>query len=314
MSRTAKELCALLITKQLKELNEDESDVVVDYLEDIGIEVDIDTSDNTLCRSLLDRVMQDELGRSVPISAYANQIVTTLKNMEYTKTLEKERRDTERKRKNIQKLLEKEHTELSGCVVGNIGIPKGLFVFIVDPDLGIQRDSDGNMIYTAVVSVSPSLYEQIFLNVNNPVLELITSTGNRGYVKLGEPTLLPTDSNQIYISPLVSRLLKLDGEPNKSGFIRLCIKMPTISKINFTFYGNKNQLDSNLEYFINKLPDTINAFSSLSLGMELILLKSDGETLTVRVDGLLGENGNPIFSGLIPVGLTDLPFEISPDI
>ena len=312
MTRGAKELCAILITKQLQELNEEETDIVVDYLEDIGIEVDIDMDDKFLCRSLLEKAMQDELGRPVPISAYANKIIAVSGEKEKEKAHERQRREIERKRKSTQKLLEKKDQKLPGCVTGNIGIPKGLLNFVVDPDLGIQRDSEGNMIYTAVASVSPEIYQQIFLSVSNPVLELVTSKGNRGYARLGEP--IPMESNQVYITPLVSRLLKLDEEPGKSGFVRLCVAMPTIYKIDFTFYGNKTDLDTNIEYLINKLPDTINAFSSLSLGMELIVIKADGETLIVRIDGLSGEDGKPIFSGLIPVGLTDIPFEITPDI
>ena len=37
MSKNAKELCAMLITRSLKDLNEDEEEIVVDYLEKLRI-------------------------------------------------------------------------------------------------------------------------------------------------------------------------------------------------------------------------------------------------------------------------------------
>ena len=49
--------------------------------------------------------MHDELGRTVPISAYANQLITVSREKEEEKSLEKQRRETERKRKNVQKTL-----------------------------------------------------------------------------------------------------------------------------------------------------------------------------------------------------------------
>lgn len=61
--RSAKELCALLITRGLKELNEEEEEVVVDYLEDIGVEVDLDAKPRDLCVALLEKVMTKDLGK-----------------------------------------------------------------------------------------------------------------------------------------------------------------------------------------------------------------------------------------------------------
>jgi hypothetical protein len=73
--KSAKELCALLITRALKDLGEEEEEVVVDYLESIGVEVDLDMKPRDMCIALLEKTMVKELGKKVPMTAYANSLI-----------------------------------------------------------------------------------------------------------------------------------------------------------------------------------------------------------------------------------------------
>lgn len=54
MSKSAKELCAMLITRALKDLNEDEEEIVVDYLEKIGVKTKLTMKPRELCTLLLE--------------------------------------------------------------------------------------------------------------------------------------------------------------------------------------------------------------------------------------------------------------------
>ena len=309
MSKSAKELCSMLITRKLQELDEEEEDVVVNFLEDLGIEVELDTDNKTLCKLLLEKTMLEEIGKMVPLSAYANQILEKEVKVSEQKEKEKKLRQIKRKRENTKIKLEQQHNNLPGCVSDdNIISTKGLYDFVIDDQLGIKKLSDGDVIYTLVVSVSPELYKNIFLNVTNPILELTSAAGNRVYVRLTEPQNIA--DKYILINPLVAKMLGLGD--NKAGFVKVCINMPQITKIGFTYYGTQSELDENLPYLINRLPDIINSFSSLRLGLELDLSKN-GKNIIVRVDKLEGENGIPIFAGILPLGVTDIPFDIDPD-
>ena len=73
--KSAKELCALLITRALKDLGEEEEEVVVDYLESIGVDVDLDMKPRDMCVALLEKTMVKELGKKVPLTAYANSLI-----------------------------------------------------------------------------------------------------------------------------------------------------------------------------------------------------------------------------------------------
>jgi len=300
----------MLITKQLKELNEDEEEIIVDYLEDLGIEIDLDMDEKTMCKLLLDKVMEEEIGKKVPMTAFANMILQKEEQKIQEKESMKRKRALERKRKNIQKSLQSQYKEFPGCVDTTDLIPKISFTFIIDPDLGVQKTGEGDMTYTSSVGLNSDLYREIFLNISNPVIELTTLKGEKAYARLTEPLDIPKD--EIYINPLVARLLNIE-KINVKGFIRLCNKMPYIDHVNFTYYGNQEELANNLQYLIKKLPFVINAFSSLSLGMELVVMKN-GKSLIVRVDELKDDQGKPIFAGLIPTGDVNIPFDIIPDV
>ena len=88
--------------------------------------------------------------------------------------------------------------------------------------------------------------------------------------------------------------------------------MPTITGINFVYYGTQADLDNILSDLIPVLQKTVSAFSVLRLGM-LIKTEVNNIEVYVRINGM-EQNGTPIFAGKIPPGLTEIPFEITPDL
>lgn len=307
---SAKELCAMLITRSLKDLNDDEENIVVDYLEQIGIEVDLDTKPREMCQKLLEKTMEKELGKKIPITAYANNILSKEKEVMESKKQEREQRTVNDQRKKDEKALESMNKELPGCIrsTGNL-LSKNLYSLVVDPDLGIVKLKDGTSQYIAAVGVSNKLYNDIFTQLHEPILELTTSKGNRGYARIVGVHDGPNDL--ISVSPLISYILK-SGEKD-GAFISFCSSIPKISKIKFTYYGNKLDLNNILPNLMEKLPEVINAFSYLSLGMILQVVINNKEQ-HIRVDGIYDENDRPIFAGLIPFIESDLPFEIEADL
>jgi hypothetical protein len=307
MKRSAKELCAMLLKRSLKELNEEE--IVVDYLEDLGIEVDLDTEQKDLCHMLLEKTMMKEKKKKIPMSPYINEILEKEKSETDVKEKKRMEREIERKRLKGQKALEEQSRVLPGCSLTEKEIlPKGFYDLIVNPEIGIVKLNDGSEQYTAVVSVSNSLYNKIFLNIENPVLEIVTIKGEKIYAKLTEPH--NEDTNLVFISPLVSLLLNINER--EKAVLKLCKSLPEISKINFTYYGSKDELNKNLSQIIQKLPSVINAFSYLSLGL-ILVTDINGKQIQVRVDGLSDNKNKPIFAGLVPFGETDLPFDVEAD-
>ena len=308
--RSAKELCSMLITRSLKDLNEDEEDIVIDYLEDIGIEVNLDMKPRDMCVALLEKTMKKDLGKQVPLTAYANNVLGKSKSESDEKLKIKEKQFIESKRIKDRKILEDKSKTLPGCIVSDKDIlSKQLYDLKVDPTLGIVKLEDGTSQYTASVSLSDDLYNKIFLSHENPILEINTSKGYKAYSRIVEAH--SGSSNLVLISPLVAAILdikNIDG-----GFLRLCMYLPEISKVGFTFYGNKQELEDVLPLLINKLPSVINAFSYLSLSM-VLNTNINGKNVEVRVDKLEDQDETPIFAGTIPFGEKDLPFEIQPDI
>ena len=322
--KSAKELCALLITRALKDLGEEEEEVVVDYLESIGVDVDLDMKPRDMCVALLEKTMVKELGKKVPLTAYANSLIkpnqssgSPSRGAKEVKFQDQEAARLEKKReeRNLAKLrLEKQATSLPGCVFAGSGVvAKTLYDFEVDPELGIVRLDDGSSQYTAAIAVSQRLYDAIFSEYENPVIEIVTARGNRGYSRIGAPH--SGRDNLVLVSPLIAALLNFKGK--EGGFLKLCISLPEIKKIDFTFYGSQRELDDNMKVIIEKVPNLINAFSYLSLGMVLTVdLAAEGspsKEIQIRVDALYDEDERPLFAGIIPFGLGDLPFDIKPD-
>ena len=311
--KSAKELCALLITRALKDLGEEEEEVVVDYLESIGVDVDLDMKPRDMCVALLEKTMVKELGKKVPLTAYANSLIKPKEVV--VRDQEVARLEKKREERNLAKLkLEKQANSLPGCVfAGNNMIKKTLYDFEVDPELGIVTLDDGSSQYTAAIAVSQRLYDAIFSEYENPVVEMVTARGNRGYSRITAPH--SGRDNLVLVSPLVAGLLGFRGK--EGGFLKLCISLPEIKKIDFTFYGGDKELNENLKVIIEKVPNLINAFSYLSLGMVLTLdLAAEGspaKEIQIRVDRLEDEDERPLFAGIIPFGLGDLPFDIKPD-
>jgi len=205
--RNAKELCAMLITRSLQDLNEDEEEIVVDYLENIGIETNLDMKPKELCYTLLDKIKD----KKIPLTAYANSILSKEENIKF----EREEKALDRQRLKTQKNLE--NTKLPGCIPddGDI-LSKGLYDLKVDPSLGIIQLNDGTAHYSSVISLSNDLYQKIFLRHENPILEIINSKGYKTYSRIGEPHNGP--SNLILLK---GGSLRLTKEMSKLSFFNL---------------------------------------------------------------------------------------------
>lgn len=307
---SAKQLCAMLITRSLKDLSEEEEEIVVDYMDKLGIEVDLDMKPKQLCQLLLEKIMEKELKKKVPITAYANQLL----GKETEKVEEKrqflKQQELEKGRKNKERSLEETSRKLPGCAVSRSNVvAKTLYDLVVNPDLGIITMPDGTSHYSSVVSLSSDLYSNIFSETDAPVLEITSSKGNKAYVRISEIHEEP--SNIVYVSPLVGYVLGM--EMRGGGYLKLCTSLPNISRAKFTFYGTKETLNAILPTLIAKLPAVINAFSYLSLGMVLVT-DVEGKEVKVRVDELTDTDERPIFAGLVPFGEGDLPFDIEADL
>ncbi len=310
--KSAKELCAMLITRAIKDLGEDEEDVVVDYLESIGVDVDLDMKPRDMCLALLEKTMVKDLGKKVPLTAYANSLIKP-KEPENKAEKELERRREVRRKTRID--LEKKAGSLPGCVfAGENPLKKTLYNFQVDQELGIVPNDNGFQ-YSAAISLSRRLYDNIFLEYESPVVELLTAKGFRGYSRVTAPHEGPDDL--VLVSPLVAALLNFDKR--EGGFLKLCVSLPEIKRVQFTFYGNDKELQENLKTIIEKVPYTINAFSYLSLGMVLTVeLAAEGagkdKEVQLRVDALFDSDDRPLFAGILPFAESEIPFDINPDI
>jgi hypothetical protein len=270
----------------------------------------LDTKPKELCLILLEKTMQKDLGKRVPISAYANSLISKKQEEVEKKTKLYKKKELEDKRNKSVKELEKKSRVLPGCVVAPEDIlSKGLYDLQVDEKLGIMYLPDGTAQYSAVVSLPSSLYSKIFLNYENPVLEINTSKGYKGYSRLGEPH--NGAANLVLVSPLVAAILNF--QKREGAFLKLCMYLPTISKVGFTFYGSQSELDNILQELINKVPSVVNAFSYLSLGM-VLTTEINGKNIEIRVDKLEDLDETPIFAGLVAFGESDLPFEIEADL
>ena len=305
---SAKKLCSMLITRSLKDLNDDEEEIVVDYLESLGIRVKLDMSQKEICVSLLEKLMEKELGRRVPMTAFANKLITQEEEQEKKRSQLLEKRRIEKVRKDSQEKLASK-TNLPACLKSDLKILSDkVYDLIIDPNIGIVSTKDGTSQYTAVISIPEPLYSKIFANMDRPILELKSSNGIRTYARIWEPHY--SDSNTIYISPLVASILNINKKG--SAYVSLCSSIPTISKIDFTYYGSKSELNQDLPSLLEKLPSLVSAFSYLSLGM-ILVVDLDNREIQVRVDQLLDDD-RPIFAGVIPFSESDIPFDIEADL
>lgn len=292
---SAKELCAMLITRGVKSLTEEEEEVVVDYLESLGIETNIDDSTKDMCLTLLEKSMVSDLGKKVPLTAYANSLLVPKEKKTVLPKLNRKKEELE--------LQAKEKT-LPGCVPDKTGIFQNtLYDFVVNSEIGINTLSDNSLQYNAEVSINSSLYNNVFLNISNPILEITTTKGQKGYARIN--SIHNDNPLTIYISPLVGYILNVADAAE--GQVRLCTHVPFIGKVDFTYYGEDKE--QHLQSLQKKLPEVINAFSYLSLGM-VLQTTVDGKEVQLRVERLYDVNNESIFLGILVPGESELPFEI----
>ena len=308
---SAKSLCAMLITRSLKDLTDDEEEVVVDYLSDLGIDVDADASPKSMCVELLERLMAKELGKKVPLTAYANQLKQ--EEVEKAKLVALKRKDIMRNR--VRNELEAKSAVLPGCIDAKLGILSSTVIpydLLVDQELGLHRldDSTGENLlqYSAVISIATDLYDRIFNQIDDPVIQITSFDGHVAYARIAGSHL--DRAEVIYVSPLVAAILGAGEKLRLKAFLKLCNSLPTIDNVKFTYYGSQPELNQLLPLLIERLPGLINAYSYLSLGM-VIPVTVNGSR--VRVDGLFDRDGRPIFAGILPFGSTELPFTIDPE-
>jgi hypothetical protein len=302
----------MLITRSLKDLNQDEEEVVVDYLTSLGIDVDADATPKSMCVELLEKTMAKELGRKVPLTAYANQVREA--ELEKTKIANLRRKEITRNR--VKSELEAKSAILPGCIDAKLKILSSAVIpyeLVVDPQLGLEtiNDSTGENLrqYAAVVAVSESIYGEVFNQLDDPIIEISTFDHRRAYARIA--TSHPGSSEVVLISPLVASIMGLGDRQRTKAFLKLCNSFPEIDHVEFTYYGTKTELDALLPLMIERLPKIINAYSYLSLGM---VFPVNLEGARVRVDGLYDANQRPIFAGIIPFGSNDLPFNIREEI
>jgi hypothetical protein len=302
--KSAQEVCAMLLLRSIKTLNSEEEELIADYMADIGYEVTFDKDPRGLCQFLLEDAMQQELGHKAPMTAYAHSVIDAqAKVREERKKLDR-LRELDKKRGAEKKRLASNEKKLPGCNINKSILKNVAHKLRFDEKLGYDRDTGR---HAAVVAVSSRLYNQIFLEIDNPVVELMAlKTGKVCYARIAEAHEEADDV--VYVSELVSDIL---GTKRGDVVMKLCNSLPSVKHIDLTYYGTQAELDGVLEEVIQNLQVTINGFSYVFLGMELYVETKDGRK-AVRVDGLYDDE-MPIFAGLIPFGENDVPFEIKPD-
>lgn len=316
----AKKICAQLITRALKSLDEDQEEAVVDYLESIGVSVDLDANPKDLCVLLLEKTIEEEIRKSPdankmnkpPLTAYANKILGKESEVSKEKQQINQLEQVKRRRKISEADLQDKSNTLPSCVPSDVKIfEKRLYEFLIDPEIGIVQLADGTSHYTAKVAIPENMYLKIYENENNPVIEI---TNSKGYKAYGRIELSP-DQN-IRVSPLIGVILNYVGGKD-AGFMKLCSTLPYIANVKFTYYGTQKELDEILSILNEKLPAVIEAFSYLSIGMVItttVNSVSGTKEIYLRVEELTDDDNLPLFAGLLPPGLSEIPYEIFPDI
>lgn len=305
--KSAKELCARYITRQITELDEEEKDDIYYYLDDRGYEVTTETKPRQLCMMLMEDLIKKEGAGRIPITAYSHKIIQDLdraREVRARKYAEAEEK-AQRRRKIME--LERSSSVLPGCVKDRSGIvPNVPYSFILDPAVGLIRDSEGQEVYKSLVNVPENIYMQIFTRgIDKPVLELSTPRGKKTYARIAGPH--SGINNMLLLNFLTQEELGL-REGDKI-FMKLCVDMPEITSIMFTYYGTQEELNEILPELIVKLPKNINTMTSLKLGDEIHV----DNRYTVRIDKLYSEGGEEVFSGIFPLGYSNVPFEIEPE-
>lgn len=309
---SAKEICAKLITRKLSQLSTDEMDEVYDFLDDKGYDINIDMSSRQLCTILMEDLMKDDSiskglsGKSrIPMTAFANKVLKDENEKRLIKEEKMRLARIKRQRSEKKKELESQSRQLQGCRKNRGFLPNVMYNQVMDLDIGIFKSGDQEY-YGAFIQVPMQLYMKIFNEIDSPIIELKTNTGLMTYARIEGPH--NGNNRLIKTSPLISNLL----DDKSTVTLNLCIDMPIIENINFLYYGSEEELNSVRRELSVKLPDILNRLASLNLGMELQVMLDSG-LKTVLVDGLYDLENTLVFSGIFPLGESNIDFNISPD-
>lgn len=316
---SAKELCAKLITRKLSDLSPDEKEDVYYWLDDRGYDLNVDMSSRTLCSMLMQDLMKEEvekednikegMGRSVriPMTAYANKVLQEEKaKRKQREKLRKTQKIRQVRQQNVKELQNK-IVELPGCIRDNSGvIGQRKYLALTEPNVGLVN-SQGTEYTAAFVTVPQNMYGQIFDKSDNPILEITAGSGIKTHARIEGPH--DGSDDIIFVSVLIAQILQSQTEVS----LKLCVDMPIVKSINFTYYGTEKDLSKIEVELSEKLPEVINMLASLQLGMELQVALSSGIE-KVLISELRDTQEREVYSAVLPLGLSEIPFEVKADI
>lgn len=321
LKNNAAEVCARLLTRALKELTEEQEELVTDYLYSIGINIEADISSRDMCLVLLEKLMIDEYGNKVPVTAFANNILEKAKKASEIRAQQVKAQQITYNRALKEKELKQQTGNMLGCEISNTNIfSKIPYKLVIDPTIrtDVNRAEEAEGAYSAVILLSTNLYNELLLNFDSPLLEIVTLKGARAYVRVQGTYESSNDDHVIHITPLVAEILELDPNVKSAqAFVKLCNALAEISFVEFRYYGTQEELNGVLQQIQEILPSIINRYSYLSLGMVFKLQIPDNIGVLnqheVRVDRIYDTNKDSIYAGIIPQGDVAIEFEIFPD-
>ena len=212
----AKELCALLLTRGLKTLSSDEEDTVVDYLSDMGIDVDIDARPQDICITLMSKLLADEMeeDRAVPLAAvraYSSRVLEELEEEKQEKAIQQQKlRQQQEERERLMRLqkerkatestLRQNISDLPGCYQDDEIFTQRSYTLEVNDNVGLDQLPDGSYQNTAKIRLPANLFDRVFTATDNPIIEIIAN-GKQAYARLEGVS----NNNNILVSPLIRK-------------------------------------------------------------------------------------------------------------
>jgi len=312
MSKSANELCALLITKQVEGLTIEEEDLVVDYLYKIGIDVSPNDSQQVICNTLISKLLEKEGTARIPRTAFANKLIENERQFKIDQANRmRKQRIYDHRLKQVDSLVSA--ARRTECLLDTTGLipPEKIYTLIKKNDFGLFEGLNGSKYIKAVIKIPSNLYKKIFQHIDIPILK-ITPIGKDSmieYIKI--EGYHNDDTDFIYMTESTRILLNIDEIG--AAKLQLCKSVSVIDQIDFIFYGNNEQLIKYVEAIKILLPNLINAYSVLKVGITLTLFDKNNILLVVLIHKLYS-NGKEVFIGALPPGTNEIPMNILADI